>query len=212
MWMLTNTGRYIDLADMKRQDIDLRDIAHGLTKRARYGGQPRHMYSVAEHSLYMAGVVEAGLYKPHFSEPLRKELVQACLLHDAAEAYIGDVIGPLKRFASEEWLEVERSLESLIWARFGVKADAVHAVKGLDYLTMITETQALWPKHRLELSHWGFTAEDFAAARLYPEVKLMSHVPDYLHAVYRAYLGKCIEVFKLHNTEVDREFRKGARG
>lgn len=83
--ILTYTGKLIDPFNVKPEDICIEDIAHGLSLLCRYGGQCNRFYSVAEHSIIMATY-------PGFKKWKALEM----LLHDAAEAYIGDIIRPVK--------------------------------------------------------------------------------------------------------------------
>lgn len=74
----------INVIDPDPQDIHLEDIARALANTSRWAGHTPHYYSVAEHSIRVAMLVE-----PHHK-------LQA-LLHDAAEAYLGDIPTPIKR-------------------------------------------------------------------------------------------------------------------
>lgn len=125
--MMLSDGRRVDPLRLRGCDVRLRDIAHALSQMCRYGGHAPRFYSVAEHS-----VVVSRLCATH-------EARRFALLHDAAEAYIGDVIAPLKdrvsvavsRGAMIQFDAVERSILSVILGRFGVAvspaiADAVH--------------------------------------------------------------------------------------
>jgi hypothetical protein len=73
--------------DPKPEDIDLEDIAHALGNICRYTGQVERFYSVAEHSVTCA-------VDPRAQDDVHR---RALLLHDASEAYLGDVISPLKK-------------------------------------------------------------------------------------------------------------------
>lgn len=116
----TLAGRLIEMLAPTPQDIDLADIARGLCTQVRFAGHiNRYHYSVAEHSVRVAARVR--------SLGASVEMQRAALLHDAAEAYLGDLIGPLKHalrqieerdrssfdFVEDLWLEA-------IGARFGV--------------------------------------------------------------------------------------------
>lgn len=81
----TFTDKRFYLLDIKPEDIDIRDIAHSLSHICRYGGHCNRFFSVGEHSIRCS---DRG------SDWLRK---MWGLLHDAAEAYIGDFTRPLKR-------------------------------------------------------------------------------------------------------------------
>lgn len=87
--MRTYSGRYIDLSDPQPEDICLEDIAQGLGKQCRFNGQCLKFYSVAEHSLHGLTVAR------HANLSIAAQ--KAVLLHDASEAYIGDLIWPVKQ-------------------------------------------------------------------------------------------------------------------
>ncbi len=76
--MLTYTGKPFDFDDPK---VNIKDIAHSLSQICRFGGHCEPFYSVAEHCLAMS----------YFCQHKRWGL-----LHDAAEAYTGDIVTPLK--------------------------------------------------------------------------------------------------------------------
>ena len=108
-WLQTFTGKKIDLINPTREMVDIEDIAHSLSMICRYNGHCRDFYSVAEHSVMVEAMGsqimlrrEAERNSDRLSAPpkLTSEIVQqslALLLHDAAEAYIGDLTTPLKR-------------------------------------------------------------------------------------------------------------------
>ena len=87
------SGIYFDLADPKPEQIEITDIAGALSKICRFGGHCYRFYSVAEHCYHCSMVAEAS--------PL------ALLLHDAAEAFTGDIVKPLK-IMLPEFAAIER--------------------------------------------------------------------------------------------------------
>lgn len=84
--ILTYTGQAVQLDDPQVESIRIEDIAHALSQINRYTGHTKTPYSVAQHSLLMSCL--------DICDPL------VALLHDAAEAYIGDVATPLKLMLS----------------------------------------------------------------------------------------------------------------
>jgi hypothetical protein len=82
------SGKFVDPANLRPSDIAIGDIVHHLSIQSRYAGAIPFPYSVLEHSLYVAAVlINRG------ADPLTR---LAGLWHDAPEAYLGDMIRPLK--------------------------------------------------------------------------------------------------------------------
>ena len=108
-WFQTYTGKLVDVENPTPDMVDIQDIAHALSMTCRFGGHCRDFYSVAEHSVI---VEQCGIYpySPHDSQNYRAQL--ALLLHDAAEAYIGDIVTPVKNLLQDahplerKWLKV----------------------------------------------------------------------------------------------------------
>lgn len=105
----TFTGKYIDIINPTVDQIDIRDIAHGLSMQCRFAGQIPEFYSVAQHSMYVAT-------KARFND--RKENELMLLLHDASEAYIGDIAKPIKENLPD-YIRIEENLMAKIGEKFG---------------------------------------------------------------------------------------------
>lgn len=112
------SGRRLNLLDPSPFDIEIEDIAHGLSRLARWNGQTcgSQAYSVAQHSL----VVERLVCQLKRNLPARWRL--AALLHDAPEYVIGDMISPFKSVIGIEYRSVEDRLQAAIHLRFGLPA------------------------------------------------------------------------------------------
>lgn len=130
-WILTHTGKRFDLFEPDVAMIDPRDIAHSLAHLCRFNGHTRGFYSVAQHSCLVADLVPA-------------EHKLAALLHDATEAYLGDMTRPLK-----EWMPYYRGFEDVIWGRvcerFGLGVDLPPTVHQADLIALATERRDLMP-------------------------------------------------------------------
>jgi len=87
-WMQTMSGVQWDLLDPKIADVVPTDISHALSMLCRYNGHVKRFYSVAEHSCHAHDMA----VKAH---PFDNALAFYALMHDAHEAYIGDVTTPL---------------------------------------------------------------------------------------------------------------------
>ena len=109
--MGTFSGRRFDPLMMTPEDVVLEDIAHALSLLCRGGGQLKYFYSVGQHCINCMKEAEARGWSP------RMQL--ACLLHDASEAYISDIIRPVKVHLSN-YMEIEEHIMDKIWQRFGL--------------------------------------------------------------------------------------------
>lgn len=165
-WLGTNNGKRIDLLDPRADQIDLDDIACGLHHVPRFMGQTYRHYSVLSHSMNVASLVPA-------------EYKLCALLHDAAEAYIGDVPTPLKLMLGDTYRDVEHKIAKAIATHFGLtKHSLTHlpsVVKEADQIMLITEHHLLqkspadweWDKDMLRLPHLPHdmsTVHEFKAA------------------------------------------------
>lgn len=107
----THSGAYVDVLDPQERDIFTVDIAHGLAHTNRFNGHTQAAYSVAEHSLN----VGAQLWRTYRD----RKLTLCGLLHDASEAYIGDVVRPLKRLMPD-YKDIETRLMEVIGRCYGL--------------------------------------------------------------------------------------------
>jgi hypothetical protein len=139
-WMQTYTGRAFWPLDPRADELDIRDIAHGLSMQCRYGGHCLDFYSVAEHCVLMARFAPSGL-----------EL--ATLMHDATEAYLADVIRPLKRHLAN-YKTVEAELEQVIAQRYGLPWPMPPEVKRLDERIVADEKEQAMAPAPLPWAEW----------------------------------------------------------
>lgn len=142
-WMLTVTGAQVDLRLMETNSLSLLDIAHALACLNRFTGHCRRPYSVAEHSLLVVDIMEREL---HIHEPAA---LLAGLMHDAHEAYTGDLSTPLKQLLGPTWAAEEARIQHAVLARFGLEATyAAHAeqIKRADIIALCTERRDLMPE------------------------------------------------------------------
>lgn len=122
LWMQTFTGRkiYPELPEHPGNEIVIEDIAHALAHICRYGGHAARFYSVAEHSVLVS----------RYCPP---EFKLDGLLHDATEAYIGDLITPIKRHpAFAHYKSLELRWAARIAAAFGTHPVEPGEVKRID--------------------------------------------------------------------------------
>ncbi len=124
-WQRMLSGRRLDLLDPTPVDIEIDDIAHGLSRVARWNGQTngKWPYSVADHSV----LVEQVFTEQNTGIGTRWQL--ACLLHDAPEYVIGDMITPFKLFLGDSYHEIDDRLSRAIHLRFGLPGELPQWVK-----------------------------------------------------------------------------------
>lgn len=119
------SGRRLDLLDPTPVDIEIEDIARGLSFVARWNGQTAGdwAYSVAEHSILVE--VLFSRINPGISARWRL----AALLHDAPEYVIGDMISPVKAAVGPGYGELDARLSSAIHLRYGLPSALPQPIK-----------------------------------------------------------------------------------
>jgi uncharacterized protein len=144
--IMLNSGAIVDLLDPASSQFTLDDIAHGLANLCRYSGQCSEFYSVAEHSILVSEVAEQ-----HALE---------ALLHDAAEAFLGDITRPLKQLLPDFKI-IENRIQSVIMLRFGLSAQIPLEVKKADLQVLAAEQAQIMPPG---LNSWAQAANIIPAS------------------------------------------------
>jgi len=140
-WQLTFSGRQFYPMSPLPAEVCLEDIAHALANICRFGGHCRQFYSVAQHSILVA-------------MQLPPELQLQGLLHDATEAYCGDMVQPLKLHLPE-FKEIEWRIWHAIALKFGLPFELDPRVKEADVRALMTERRDLLPAspHKWSTEH-----------------------------------------------------------
>lgn len=133
-WMPLFSGTRFWPVDPRPQDIALEDVAHGLARINRYNGHTRASYSVAQHSVLV-------------SRLLPPELKLFGLFHDASEAYVQDIITPLKRLFRSYVEQFEEPVMEAVAKKFGFTMSEQEraVVKRADLVMLATEVRDLVP-------------------------------------------------------------------
>jgi uncharacterized protein len=174
-YLQTVSGRWVNPFDPDPEQLDAGDIARALANQCRFGGHCRVFYSVAQHSVIVSRLVE--------ERDGDVEDVFAALMHDATEAYLGDMPHPLKHRSplGAAFKAAEDHLEEAIRDRFRIKAD-VPEIKRADRALLATERRAFsaetwhWPELEgvepldLELEAWPPDEAARAFAERYDEL------------------------------------------
>jgi hypothetical protein len=168
-YLQTVSGRWVNPFDPDPAQLEAGDIARALANQCRFGGHSRVFYSVAQHSVIVSRLVEerGGDVEDAF----------AALMHDATEAYLGDMPHPLKHRSplGAAFKEAEAHLERAIRDRFDIKPD-VPKINPADRALLASERRAFsaeswhWPELEgvepldIELTAWSpdQAADEFA--------------------------------------------------
>ena len=123
-WLLTYTGQKFYPMDPRPEEIRIEDIAHSLANICRFGGHSLRFYSVAQHSIIVSRACTQAPFQG--------------LLHDATEAYCGDIIRPIK-INMPEYRELESRIWLVVCERFGLAPKMHPEVKVNDNRALMTE-------------------------------------------------------------------------
>lgn len=135
----TYTGLIFYPLDPRLDDINLVDVAHGLSNKCRFTGHTSRFYSTAEHSCRVSC----------YLEDIGATLMQQyCgLHHDDTDAYLPDVPTPLKRLPEFEWFrKLEHDMQELCYKRFNCVVDDYKIIKKADVVMLFAEKRDLMPK------------------------------------------------------------------
>ena len=152
-WQQTFLGLRFEFHNPKPRMVDIRDIAHALALQCRFNGHVREFYSVAQHSVHVSDFLG-----DHYGLDATLRLVG--LLHDASEAYLGDLITPVKAMCPQ-FKVLEMKVEQAVADRFGFDSDLFDSllVKRADRVMLATEATQL-----LDHPPRGWDLEDVDAA------------------------------------------------
>jgi uncharacterized protein len=154
IFMHTASGSKVYPFALTPEQVDIHTIARHLACQSRWLGATQHRflknrisYSVAEHSVYVADFVEKELGRP--------DLAFDALMHDAAEAYIGDMIRPLKYSPAfhDVFKDLEERVEAVVARKFGLIYPFMPEIKIADDAVCMAEWEQIVPRDPKE--HWG---------------------------------------------------------
>lgn len=137
-YILTAEGDAFHYTHPGHSKITITAIAHALSNICRFTGHTREFYSVAQHSVLVASI-------------LPPRLALQGLLHDAHEAFVGDVNSPLKHLIPD-YRRIEKAAELAVHRAFGLPDELDPLVKHADLVLLATEKRDLMPPDPMS---WG---------------------------------------------------------
>jgi len=147
--ILIKSGRYFHFNDPSNSEFTIEDVAHGLSHVCRFGGHCREFYSVAQHSMIASCIVP-------------ENWALRTLMHDAHEAFIGDMPSPLKVLLPD-YRRIESEIQAAVLARFGIPFGIGRDgqvvlggwVKQADLILLATERRDLMPEGPAGDDEWA---------------------------------------------------------
>lgn len=182
-WKRMSSGKYIDLANFSPEDVDIRDIETALNRLTRFTGHGEYPpLTIAQHSILCRRLCA-------IDHPVNYNLQLAVFVHDAAEAYFGDVATPVKKSLGKAWYDFATPIEDAVnTALLGYIPDEIEhaAIKYYDAMALDIERRVIWSSQRGK-DKWPefnsrMTLEDKAA--LFYETKNLGDIP--FHDTYHS--------------------------
>jgi len=118
-WQRMLSGRRLNLVEPSPLDIEIDDVALGLSRVARWNGQTKgdHAFSVAQHSVLVLDLL------CEREQRANDRLRLAALLHDSSEFVTADLITPFKAVIGESYKTIEHAVQAAVNVRFGLPAE-----------------------------------------------------------------------------------------
>lgn len=139
----TYTGNYVCVHDPDPETIDIEDLAHHLAGEGRWGNATCRPNPVAEHCVWVARIV-AQLVPARY----REWAVLCALLHDAHEAYIKDMMTPIKAMLGPTYKEMARKLDLAIFCKLKVSLPDREVAEAID----LADQYAAWCEAKMLLN------------------------------------------------------------
>lgn len=137
--ILTRHGHSFDFSQPDPDAVCIEDIAHALSRLCRYTGHTPEHYCVAQHCVLASMLI-----------PQCDDLPLIALLHDASEAYLGDVSAPLKTLLPD-YRRIEENIQALILERFGLRSSIPEEVHEVDRQLLAYEMRDIFDPPRLSV-------------------------------------------------------------
>lgn len=160
-YIYTYTKKFFNPLKPKVEDISVIDIAHALSLLTRANGHIQHFYSVAQHCLNCFYEAKERLYS--------KKIQLGCLLHDGSEAYLSDIIRPVKN-RLYEYKYYEKKIQDVIWLSLGdsemLSPYEMELISEIDDIMLYYEFECLHNTYGLKKPPFIKTVPNFEQIRM----------------------------------------------
>ena len=191
-WQRMLSGRRLEILNPSPLDIEIEDIAHGLSFLARWNGQTigDYPFSVAQHSLLVENIFSSQFPKMDNQSKL------FALLHDSAEYVISDMISPLKTHLGMTYETLDEKLTMAICIRFNIPTTKIKIIKKQ---VKLADKMAAWLE-AIQLA--GFSKKE--ADKLFGKQVSVEGFENYLSPatpffVRKKFVNRFNELYKLKN-------------
>lgn len=143
-WLLMHDGQEVALSYPRPDDLTIERIGHNLSMINRFVGSTSRPYSVAEHSLLVADIMEQ-----HFGACVHG--VFAGQMHDGHEAVTGDQSTPSKKEIGPGWDIFEGKFEALVSGHLRFRTARLRYAREIetaDRLALAIERAQLMPQEQ----------------------------------------------------------------
>jgi hypothetical protein len=148
VYVSTYTGGRFYPEDPRAEDMNLTDIAHSLSMQCRFNGHTNRFYSVAQHCV----LAVRELYTQNEKLPPSNQMMLTMLLHDGPEAWIGDLVRPIKMI-SPKFRVMEHEIATVLAQKFGLIYPYPKRVYDIDDRMQVTEMMQLLPDTAANSTH-----------------------------------------------------------
>lgn len=139
-----SSGKYIDMANFTAEDVDLFDINQSLNSLYRFTGhhKDKKPLTVAQHT-WLCMELSQMMF------PDEKDVEFACLIHDMAETYYGDMATPWKKILGDTLRKLQYQFDyavhTALWKRIYTWDEEIHdKMKQCDLASLDIERRNMW--------------------------------------------------------------------
>jgi uncharacterized protein len=154
--VLVGGGMYLDLLNPDPACFTLENIARGLSNTCRFAGQPKRFYSVAEHCVWVSYLVP-------------RLLALRALMHDASEAFLCDIVTPLKLLLPE-YMVIEARVQRAICLKYDIPPEMTWEIEAADaHMLTVEMKQVMGNDMEFGPTHHYYTKGDINVVMLDPD-------------------------------------------